>query len=82
MMERETVSDIRARYAETDQMGVVYHANYLVWCEIGRTEFIRSRGMSYADMERQGIKDWLRNKGSEAEDDAARESNIASQQGI
>jgi len=55
MMERETVSNIRVRYAETDQMGVVYHANYLVWCEIGRTDFIRSRGMSYADMERLGF---------------------------
>jgi acyl-CoA thioester hydrolase len=43
------------RYAETDQMGVVYHANYLVWCEMGRTDFIRSLGMSYADMERAGI---------------------------
>jgi acyl-CoA thioester hydrolase len=55
MAAQETVSDIRVRYAETDQMGVVYHANYLVWCEIGRTDFIRSRGMSYADMERQGF---------------------------
>jgi acyl-CoA thioester hydrolase len=36
-------------------MGVVYHANYLVWCEVGRTDFIRSRGMSYADMERAGV---------------------------
>jgi acyl-CoA thioester hydrolase len=55
MMERKTVSDIRVRYAETDQMGVVYHANYLVWCEIGRTDFIRALGMSYAEMERQGF---------------------------
>ncbi|HEY5490625.1 MAG TPA: thioesterase family protein [Gemmatimonadaceae bacterium] len=55
MTAQETVSDIRVRYAETDQMGVVYHANYLIWCEIGRTDFIRSRGMSYADMERQGF---------------------------
>ena len=46
---------IRVRYAETDQMGVVYHANYLVWCEIGRTEFIRTLGMSYAEMEHRGI---------------------------
>ena len=47
--------DLRVRYAETDRMGVVYHANYLVWCEIGRTECIRARtGMSYADMERDG----------------------------
>jgi acyl-CoA thioester hydrolase len=48
--------EFRVRYAETDQMGVVYHANYLVWCEMGRTDFIRRRGMSYADMERAGTK--------------------------
>jgi acyl-CoA thioester hydrolase len=36
-------------------MGVVYHANYLVWCEVGRTEFIREMGASYAELERQGI---------------------------
>jgi acyl-CoA thioester hydrolase len=47
--------EFRVRYAETDQMGVVYHANYLVWCEIGRTEYIRTLGMSYADMERAGV---------------------------
>jgi acyl-CoA thioester hydrolase len=47
--------EFRVRYAETDQMGVVYHANYLVWCEVGRTDFIRTRGMSYADVERAGI---------------------------
>jgi acyl-CoA thioester hydrolase len=44
--------ELRVRYAETDQMGVVYHANYLVWCEIGRTELIRTFGVSYADLER------------------------------
>ncbi|MEK7239373.1 MAG: thioesterase family protein [Gemmatimonadota bacterium] len=55
MTEQDSVSEIRVRYAETDQMGVVYHANYLVWCEIGRTDYIRSRGLSYADMERQGL---------------------------
>jgi acyl-CoA thioester hydrolase len=47
--------EFRVRYAETDQMGVVYHANYLIWCEIGRTDFIRTRGMSYADIERAGV---------------------------
>ena len=47
--------EFRVRYAETDQMGVVYHANYLVWCEMGRTDFIRTLGMSYAAMERMGI---------------------------
>ncbi|MCA1614183.1 MAG: acyl-CoA thioesterase [Acidobacteria bacterium] len=42
---------VRVRYAETDRMGVVYHANYLVWFEIGRTEFCRARGFSYRLME-------------------------------
>ena len=42
----------RARYAETDQMGVVYYANYLVWMEIGRTELCRAIGVRYADLER------------------------------
>ena len=41
------------RYAETDQMGVVYHANYLVWFEVGRVEFLRQLGFSYRDMEQQ-----------------------------
>jgi acyl-CoA thioester hydrolase len=47
--------EFRVRYAETDQMGVVYHANYLVWCELGRTELIRARGTPYAELERQGV---------------------------
>lgn len=51
----ETVSELRVRYAETDQMGVVYHANYLVWCEIGRTDFIRHAGKSYAELEQDGV---------------------------
>lgn len=42
---------IRVRYAETDQMGVVYYANYLVWFEIGRTEFCKLAGFSYKKME-------------------------------
>ncbi len=42
---------LRVRYAETDQMGVVYHANYLVWMEIGRVELVRSRGINYKDLE-------------------------------
>nr|WP_246596134.1 thioesterase family protein [Bacillus alkalicola] len=46
---------IPVRYAETDQMGVVYHANYLVWCEIGRTKLIEDLGFKYADMEKEGI---------------------------
>lgn len=50
-----TVSEFRVRYAETDKMGVVYHAHYLVWCEIGRTDHIRRFGMTYAEMERAGL---------------------------
>ena len=42
---------LRVRYAETDQMGVVYYANYFVWCEIGRVEFFRSLGHDYKSME-------------------------------
>jgi len=42
---------VRVRYAETDQMGVVYHANYLVWMEVARVEFCRHIGVDYADME-------------------------------
>src|SRR5215207_9140655 len=55
---RESVTsevEFRVRYAETDQMHVVYHANYLIWCEIGRTDLIRKLGTSYADIEQQGI---------------------------
>ena len=43
------------RYAETDKMQVVYHANYLVWCEMGRTDLIKQLGSSYADIEKQGV---------------------------
>lgn len=42
---------VRVRYAETDQMGVVYHANYLVWMEIGRVEMCRALGVNYREME-------------------------------
>jgi acyl-CoA thioester hydrolase len=44
-------SRLRVRYAETDQMGVVYHSNYFIWFEIGRVELIRQMGFSYRDME-------------------------------
>jgi acyl-CoA thioester hydrolase len=47
-------SEFRVRYAETDQMGVVYHAEYLAWCEVGRTDFIRALGLPYAELERSG----------------------------
>lgn len=47
---------VRVRYAETDQMGVVYYANYFVWMEVGRVEFCKARGFSYKEMEeRDGV---------------------------
>lgn len=51
-----TEARLRARYAETDQMGVVYHANYFVWMEVGRVELCRAAGIRYRDMEeRDGV---------------------------
>jgi acyl-CoA thioester hydrolase len=44
---------IRVRYAETDQMGVVYHANHFIWFEVGRVELLRQLGFTYKDMERE-----------------------------
>ena len=46
------ITQVRVRYAETDQMGIVYYANYLVWFEIGRVELLRSLGLAYSDLER------------------------------
>ena len=48
--------ELRVRYAETNQMGVAHHASFFVWFEAARTEFIRARGRSYADVEAAG---WL-----------------------
>ena len=50
-----SVSSLRVRYAETDKMGVVYYANYLVWFEVGRADLLRSLGWSYREMEAAGI---------------------------
>jgi acyl-CoA thioester hydrolase len=44
-------AEVRVRYAETDQMGIVYYANYLVWFEIGRVELLRSLGLAYSQLE-------------------------------
>ena len=51
--DRWTCSSFRVRYAETDQMGIVYYANYLVWFEIGRTDYCREQGFAYREMEEQ-----------------------------
>ena len=50
-----TKSYVTARYAETDQMGVVHHSVYAVWYELARTEFIKQIGISYSQMEEMGI---------------------------
>ena len=50
-----SVSTLRVRYAETDKMGVVYYANYLVWFEVGRADLLRSLGWNYREMESAGI---------------------------
>jgi acyl-CoA thioester hydrolase len=47
---------VRVNYSETDQMGVVYHARYLVWLDIARTEHLRSAGMTYKDLEADGLR--------------------------
>jgi len=52
-MPAESETRLRVRYAETDQMGVVYYANYLVWMEAGRVDLCRAMGFNYRDMERQ-----------------------------
>lgn len=46
---------LRVRYAETDQMGIVYHSNYLIWFEVGRTELFRNLGLPYTLFEEQGL---------------------------
>lgn len=48
-------TEIKVRYAETDNMGIVYYANYLVWFEVGRTEYLLSQGMDYRDVEKDGL---------------------------
>ena len=62
------ITTIRVRYAETDQMGVVYHSNYFIWFEVGRVELLRQLGFTYKEMERhpllgatgclQPVRDW------------------------
>ena len=51
-----TTSSIRVRYSETDKMGVVYYANYLIWFEVGRTDWLRRTGWTYRGMEEDGVQ--------------------------
>lgn len=48
--------EIQVRYSETDQMGVVYHSHYLVWCDVARTDLLNRRGSNYADLEKGGLR--------------------------
>jgi acyl-CoA thioester hydrolase len=50
-----SLSRIRVRYAETDQMGVAYHANYFVWFEVARTDWLREHGVTYRELEAEGF---------------------------
>jgi acyl-CoA thioester hydrolase len=53
---RQSTTLVRVRYAETDAMRVVYYANYLVWFEVGRTDWLRDAGHTYAEMEAAGLR--------------------------
>ncbi|MFW6083729.1 MAG: acyl-CoA thioesterase [Gemmatimonadota bacterium] len=50
-----SVTEVRVRYAESDQMGRAHHMAYVAWLELGRTELMRRNGLSYAEMERRGV---------------------------
>ena len=50
-----SVTEIRVRYVETDQMGIAHHSNYLIWCEQSRTDYMRDRGVGYRDLEESGL---------------------------
>ncbi|MFB3850861.1 MAG: acyl-CoA thioesterase [Acidobacteriota bacterium] len=52
----EVVSELRVRYVETDQMGIVHHSVYFHWMEVGRTDYLRKKGFPYSKMEESGIK--------------------------
>jgi len=52
----ESRSEIRVRYAETDQMGVAWHGEYLAWFEVGRTDLLRSNGLTYRQLELEGLR--------------------------
>lgn len=55
MKEKAYTTEIKVRYAETDKMGIVYYANYLVWFEVARTEYFSARGYDYLEVEKQGL---------------------------
>ena len=52
----ESLTELRVRYAETDAMGIVHHATYPVWMELGRSDFLRDLGQSYGEWEARGVR--------------------------
>lgn len=52
----ESLTEIRVRYAETDQMGIVHHSHYVVWIELGRSDFLRALGQGYTEWEAKGVR--------------------------
>jgi acyl-CoA thioester hydrolase len=52
----ESTSQVRVRYAETDQMGIAHHAEYFAWFEVGRTDLLRGRGLTYRELEQDGVR--------------------------
>jgi len=54
-LSQPSISRVRVRYAETDQMGVVYYSNYFIWFEVGRTDLLRGNGWTYREMEADGV---------------------------
>jgi acyl-CoA thioester hydrolase len=54
--DRSAVSELRVRYAETDQMGVAWHGEYLAWFEVARTDLLRGFGTTYRELEAQGLR--------------------------
>ena len=56
MSPRASRSTVRVRYAETDQMGIAHHAEYFAWFEVGRTDLLRECGMTYRDLEKDGLR--------------------------
>ena len=55
-MRPRSTSTIRVRYAETDQMGVAYHGQYFAWFEVGRTDLLRNHGLTYRELEKDGLR--------------------------
>lgn len=72
-----TATELRVRYAETDQMGVAHHAHYVIWCEQARTEHMRKQGVSYRSLEEGGlllpvVSVWVRYKAPARYEDLVR----------